>query len=266
MFSHFTLGSNDHARSEKFYVPVMATLNQVLMESHHGFMMFGPTDGGFPHLFVVQPADGLPATWGNGFHLAFNVTSTTAVDQFHAAAMAAGGIDEGAPGLRSIYAEDYYGTYVRDPDGNKLQAVCYTRGRSCGETGEVISHITLGYNDYERERRFYDAIMDVLGLVNKPEEGDPTSSGYAFADLSLPVLYLQPTFDGRPMTWGNGTMTGFKANTRDQVDTVHAAALKAGGTCEGPPGLRPHYSEHYYGAYFRDPAGNKLHVVCRAVE
>jgi lactoylglutathione lyase len=57
-------------------------------------------------------------------------------------------------------------------------------------------------------------------------------------------------------------MTAFMADTRAMVDAAHAAALAHGGTCEGPPGLRPAYHEHYYGAYFRDPDGNKLCVVC----
>ena len=57
-------------------------------------------------------------------------------------------------------------------------------------------------------------------------------------------------------------MVAFLADSRATVDAAHTAALAAGGTCEGPPGPRPEYHEHYYGAYFRDPDGNKFGVAC----
>ena len=73
---------------------------------------------------MLPPFDGRPAERGNGWHCAFLAPSRAAVDAFHTAALGAGGSDEGAPGLRPQYTENYYGAYVRDPDGNKLQAVC----------------------------------------------------------------------------------------------------------------------------------------------
>ncbi len=78
-----------------------------------------------PHLYLYKPYDGRPATWGNGTHVAFQAASTQAVDRFYAAAMENGGADEGRPGPRPDYGPNYYAAYVRDPDGNKLQAVCY---------------------------------------------------------------------------------------------------------------------------------------------
>ena len=69
-------------------------------------------------------------------------------------------------------------------------------------------------------------------------------------------------FDGQAASAGNGTMTAFQAASRDIVDKAHAYALAQGGTDEGTPGLRPQYHPNYYGAYFRDPDGNKLCVVC----
>ena len=63
---------------------------------------------------------------------------------------------------------------------------------------------------------------------------------------------------------GNGQMTAFLAADRATVDRAHAVALAQGGHCEGPPGLRPEYHANYYGAYFRDPDGNKLCVACHA--
>lgn len=78
-----------------------------------------------PYLYLYKPFDGRPATWGNGTHVAFQAESREVVDEFYAQALAHGGTDEGAPGLREHYGPNYYAAYVRDPDGNKLQAVCY---------------------------------------------------------------------------------------------------------------------------------------------
>jgi len=80
-----------------------------------------------PRIFIYYPFDERPATWGNGTHVAFIANSRAAVDEFHKAALTNGGFDEGAPGIRKEYKPDYYAAYVRDPDGNKLQAVCYNR-------------------------------------------------------------------------------------------------------------------------------------------
>ena len=272
MFSHFTLGSNDLIRSREFYTPVMDVLNQTLIETapERGYLMYGPTnrsgDHPHPHLFISRPFDGLPATWSNGFHIAFNAPEKGAVERFYEVALSAGGSDEGTPGLRSHYAEDYYAAYVRDPDGNKLQAVCYLNGRRCGGIGDVISHITIGHGNLARDRLFYLACLAALGYVEIPEEGDFDSAGFGIADCELPVVYIQPTYDGRATTWGNGVHSAFIAPSRQAVSDFHRAALDSGGSCDGPPGLRPHYSEHYYAAYVRDPSGNKLQAVCRQRE
>lgn len=268
MFSHFTLGTDDLERAQSFYTSVLATLGQSLLETapDEGYLMYGPPDRGHPHLFISRPFDGLPATWSNGFHIAYRVLDTAAVERFFEAALAHGGYDEGEPGMRPQYSADYYGAYVRDPDGNKLQAVCYTGGRRAGATGDIVSHITLGLADLDRERSFYSAVLGALGIVELPEESDEESSGYGIVGYELPVVYVQPTFDGRPATWGNGTHTAFAADSRDAVDRFHAAALAYGGTCDGPPGLRLNYSPNYYAAYVRDPVGNKLQAVCRKAQ
>jgi len=73
-------------------------------------------------------------------------------------------------------------------------------------------------------------------------------------------------FDGKPAQPGNGQMVALLAESRAVVDRCYAVALASGGTCEGPPGVRPHYHPHYYGAYFRDPEGNKLGVVCHSAQ
>ena len=123
MFGHVTVGSNDLQRSGIFYDAVLATLGHSRGLERDGFISYG--DGSGSRFFVMRPFDGKPASVGNGTHVAFIARSRAAVDAFHAAALAAGGTDEGTPGDRPHYHATYYGAYVRDPDGNKLQAVCH---------------------------------------------------------------------------------------------------------------------------------------------
>ncbi len=77
------------------------------------------------------------------------------------------------------------------------------------------------------------------------------------------AFWIGTPFDQRPASVGNGSMVAFSARSRKSVDDFHAAALANGGACEGPPGLRPHYSPDFYAAYVRDPDGNKVAAVCR---
>lgn len=123
MFSHITLGTNDLERARRFYEPVMSALGIAQPFTLPGSLVFGELAG--LKLFIVPPFDGGAASIGNGTHAAFLARDRAAVDAFHAAALAHGGSDEGAPGPRLHYHANYYGAYVRDPDGNKLQAVCH---------------------------------------------------------------------------------------------------------------------------------------------
>ena len=125
MFSHVTIGTNDMRRARVFYDAVLATLGHgcfVEGEQHTGY---GTPTGN--QTWILAPFDGAPASVGNGGHIAFIATDRAAVDAFHAAALGHGGTDEGAPGPRPHYHPGYYGAYVRDPDGNKIQAVCHRR-------------------------------------------------------------------------------------------------------------------------------------------
>lgn len=124
MFSHITLGTNDWPRAKAFYQAIMAALHiPQFMETEEG-AAYGELTGA--KLFVGPAYDGKPTSVGNGTHVAFVAKTRVEVDTFYAAAMENGGIDEGAPGLRPHYHPNYYGAYVRDLDGNKLQAVCHS--------------------------------------------------------------------------------------------------------------------------------------------
>ncbi len=130
--------------------------------------------------------------------------------------------------------------------------------------GQAFSHITVGSSDMDRSVRFYDAVLAPLGLVRT--KSFRSASGYGpkdFAGINLPFWILRP-HDRKPASAGNGVTVAFAVPSRAAVDAFHAAALSHGGTDEGAPGLRPHYHPDYYGAYVRDPEGNKICAVCHA--
>jgi len=126
----------------------------------------------------------------------------------------------------------------------------------------MLSHIYIGVNDFERAYRFYAAVTTELGLVLRFREADKSWAGWQKPGQARPLLLVGKPFDGAPAMPGNGQMTALLAPDRAAVDRAYQAALAAGGSDAGPPGLRPHYHANYYGAYFRDPEGNKLCVCC----
>jgi catechol 2,3-dioxygenase-like lactoylglutathione lyase family enzyme len=127
----------------------------------------------------------------------------------------------------------------------------------------MFSHVIIGARDLRRLGGFYDAVLAPLGLEREPAEDDggPTGIGWRRPGTRWPVFYVQLPWNGLPATWGNGVQVSFGAPSRDAVDLAFGAALDNGGTDEGAPGLRPHYAADYYGAYCRDPEGNKLCIV-----
>ncbi len=130
----------------------------------------------------------------------------------------------------------------------------------------MFSHITVGCRDLVRAGRFYDAVLMPLGLVQRPVQPDGTPASLCWIQPGglLPRFYVRLPWNGAPSTWGNGCMVAFLAPSRHAVDAAWHAGMEAGGTDEGQPGPRPHYGPGYYGAYLRDPDGNKLHIVLRA--
>ncbi|WP_048644830.1 VOC family protein [Nitratireductor soli] len=129
----------------------------------------------------------------------------------------------------------------------------------------MFSHVTVGSRDLEQSAAFYDAVLLSLGLVRRPvtPDGGPPSLCWVLPGRSLPRFYVYQPFDGEPASAGNGGMVAFTAGSPHMVDRAHAAGVAAGGADEGAPGPRSRYGKGYYGAYLRDPDGNKLHVVHR---
>jgi catechol 2,3-dioxygenase-like lactoylglutathione lyase family enzyme len=125
----------------------------------------------------------------------------------------------------------------------------------------MISYVTLGSNDRRAAKTFYDAVLAPLGL--KPGYSDDEMVGYG-PEGGETQLWVVAPFNELDATAGNGTMLALAASTREQVNAAYAAAIAGGGRDEGKPGPREIYGPNFYAAYFRDPEGNKLAVVCRA--
>jgi catechol 2,3-dioxygenase-like lactoylglutathione lyase family enzyme len=123
MIGYVTIGSNDIARSCAFFDAALAPLGYSRTFEGGGWAGYGP--GGKKEgleIYLATPENGKPAAIGNGSMLAFKAPSRAAVEAFHAAALASGGSDEGAPGVRGESTPPFYGAYVRDPEGNKFAA------------------------------------------------------------------------------------------------------------------------------------------------
>jgi catechol 2,3-dioxygenase-like lactoylglutathione lyase family enzyme len=120
MLDHVGFSVSDYARSRAFYERALAPLGlSLLMEPIPEAGGFGRAGKPFFWIDARRPAS------QTGIHVAFAVESRDIVDAFHAAALEAGGTDNGAPGVREIYHPHYYGAYVLDPDGNNVEAVCH---------------------------------------------------------------------------------------------------------------------------------------------
>jgi catechol 2,3-dioxygenase-like lactoylglutathione lyase family enzyme len=126
VLSHVSLGTNDFARAKAFYDAVLGTLQIGCVMDFPGGAGYGRA---FPEFWIQSPHDGGPASVGNGVHICFLATSMDEVNAFHAKALELGGRDDGAPGYRPEYSQNYYGAFVRDLDGNKIEAMLMVGGK-----------------------------------------------------------------------------------------------------------------------------------------
>ncbi|PZO73419.1 MAG: glyoxalase [Sphingomonas taxi] len=124
----------------------------------------------------------------------------------------------------------------------------------------MIGYATLGTNDIDSALAFYNALLATAGgkrLMQMPDDRKLTFYG---AGVGKPMLAIGKPYDGQAATAGNGAMVALSADSREQVDQVYAKAIELGGSDEGAPGSRGPEQMGFYGAYFRDPDGNKLCV------
>jgi len=119
----------------------------------------------------------------------------------------------------------------------------------------IFTHATVGVNNLEKSRGFYDGVLGALGLKRLFDIDD--RSGYG---AQAPEFMIIRPINGQPAACGNGQTLGFAAANRAAVDAFHKEALARGGKDEGAPGLRP-MVPNMYAAYIRDLDGNKLTAI-----
>ena len=236
MFDHVTIRVSDLEKSLRFYRTLLE--REPDGEDFFEWEEFGiaAADGGHPvarHL-----------------HVAFAVESRQDVDAFWRRGIDAGYVSDGEPGLRPQYADDYYGGFLLDPDGNSVEAV-HRSPRT--ESGPRIDHLWLGVADLAASRSFYETVAPVLGL--------------RVVDALLPRLvavagdqrHFMLVADGRPPA--EHVHLAFPVADDEAVAEFHRVATTAGHRDNGAPGERPEYHAGYVGAFVLEPDGNNVEAV-----
>lgn len=121
------------------------------------------------------------------------------------------------------------------------------------ENPSIISHVSIGTNDFEKARAFYQQVLAVLDIQILMDLPGATAFGRLY-----PEFWVQTPIDGKPATTGNGSHFAFVAKNKEEVHVFYDAAIAAGAICDGPPGPRPEYSDAFYGCYLRDLDGHKI--------
>jgi catechol 2,3-dioxygenase-like lactoylglutathione lyase family enzyme len=244
MFAHVTIRAADRATSERFYRTVLSALG---VEPTHELARLVAWDD-----FAILQADSEhPPT--RHLHVAFVASSRAGVDAFWRAGIEDGYEDDGPPGERPHYRPDYYGGFLRDPDGNSVEAVHHGDTRRGGN----VDHLWIGVRDLDAAAAFYGTIARHTGLRDGHRWEHGRQFRGAWATFSLIA-------DGRPPT--EQLHIAFRAPDRTTVEDFHAAATAAGYRSNGAPGERPQYGAGYYAAYVFDPDGTNVESVIRERE
>jgi catechol 2,3-dioxygenase-like lactoylglutathione lyase family enzyme len=238
VFDHVTIRVSDRAVSEAFYRTVLGTL---AIEPSHVGERFAEWDDF--SLAAAEPDK--PAT--RRLHVGFVAPSREHVDAFWDAGTGAGYRDDGAPGPRPQYSDDYYGAFLLDPDGNSAEAVHHGSLRRGGN----IDHLWIRVSDLASSTRFYETVAPAAGFRVGRELPDRTQFACVSGSFSI-VANGSPT---------EHVHIAFVAGDNETVDRFHRTATAAGYRDNGPPGERSTYHEGYYGAFVLDPDGNNIEVV-----
>jgi catechol 2,3-dioxygenase-like lactoylglutathione lyase family enzyme len=236
VFDHVTLRASDRAESERFYAVVLEALGCSRTYSDDDLAEWNDFS-------LCQATRSHPAT--RRLHIAFAASSREQVHAFWQAGTMAGFLDDGRPGPRPRYGDDYYGGFLRDPDGNSVEAVHHDRVKD-----EGIDHLWVRVSDLAASRQFYDLTAPHLGMQIAGEHDDRVRFSGEGSSMSLV---------SGPAT--EGLHIAFPAADDATVERFHSAATAAGYSDGGTPGERPHYHEGYYAAYVLDPDGTNVEVV-----
>ena len=181
-------------------------------------------------------------------HIGFVAPSRAHVDEFWRAGTEAGYQDDGAPGLRPEYSDDYYGAFLLDPDGNSVEAVHHGSMREGGN----IDHLWIRVSDVEASTRFYETVEPGGGLPGRARDRRAGRSSRASAARSRSLAGDEPT---------EHVHLAFPATDNETVDRFHRDATAAGYRDNGASRRADDLSRGYYGAYVLDPDGNNVEVV-----
>jgi catechol 2,3-dioxygenase-like lactoylglutathione lyase family enzyme len=237
LFDHVTIRVSDREASERFYDTVLRSVD--IEQTHCGRDFTEWAD-----FSLTQADDEDPVT--RRLHVAFVAPSQGHVDEFWRVGTEAGYREDGAPGPRPQYREDYYGAFLLDPDGNSAEAVHHGALRQ----GGVVDHLWIRVGDRPASRAFYERVSPHAGFRLKRDLEDRTQFVGETGSFSL--------VDGEP---AQNVHLAFPAADDAAVEAFHAAATDAGYRGNGPPGERPHYHHGYYAAYVLDPDGNNVELV-----
>jgi catechol 2,3-dioxygenase-like lactoylglutathione lyase family enzyme len=238
VFDHVTIRVSSREVSERFYETVLPTIGvrQTYADEH-----FAEWDD----FSLGAVSDEKPVT--SRLHIGFAAPSRAHVDAFWQAGVAAGYRDDGAPGLRPQYTEDYYGAFLLDPDGNSVEAVHYEWVRERG-----IDHLWIRVSDIEASKRFYEAVAAHAAFQLRRDT--PERVRFAGEDRSGSLTFVP----GAPT---ENVHLAFPVADNESVDAFHRALTGAGYRDSGRPGERPIYHAGYYGAFVLDPDGNNVELV-----
>ena len=217
MFDHVTIRVGEREASARFYDTVLGVLGIPAGDVGDGFTEWDD--------FSIAQADGdRPPT--SGLHVGFVAPTREHVDAFWRAGTDAGYASDGEPGERPEYATDYYGAFLRDPDGNSVEAVHHSSARP----GGWIDHLWIGVANLERAAAFYGALGPHLGIRRGGSRGSRRQFMGAFATFSLVA-------DGRDPT--RNLHLAFPAPNRATVDGFHTGGLAAGYRSNGDQASGP---------------------------
>ncbi|HWH94279.1 MAG TPA: VOC family protein [Baekduia sp.] len=240
MFDHVTIRVADRAAAESLYVAALTPLGIDLTFSTRTFAEWQD--------FSLAQADAdHPVT--RNLHVGFVAPSREQVDEFWAAGRAAGAVDDGAPGPRPQYVEDYYGAFLRDADGNSIEAVHNATVRG---GGGVVDHLWIRVADVPVATAFYKAIAAAAGLQVRHETPAHATFERREGDGSFSLVAGDVPTENVHMAFAGG---------EDAVRRFYGDATAAGYRPNGAPGERPQYHPGYYAAYVLDPDGNNIEVV-----
>jgi catechol 2,3-dioxygenase-like lactoylglutathione lyase family enzyme len=238
VFDHVTIRVADLDVSCRCYALALAQLG-------YGEAYRGPHFLEWEDLSISAAGADRPVT--RNLHLALLARSREQVDRWWEAMTGAGHPDDGAPGPRPQYAADYYGAFVRDPDGNSVEAVHHNEPRP-GENR--LDHLWIRVRDLAESRLFYETVAPPVGL--RVKDGDANRFHVTSGGRSFALVREDPVTENVHLA--------FHAPDRAGVEAFHRAGIEAGFRDNGGPGERG-YHAGYYGAFVLDPDGNNIEAV-----